>query len=198
MTIKRYGEVRSQIRDADLLLWLPTSLHGRAICGASDGIHSHASLACWVTLSSGSRRLLCLDTQEGRGGGVSPLSAMVSRHPGKIDLYQANSDNRWPEYEPLRSKLAEAFWDEVTPLEYGLWTAAHMGLTRLALLRFLVRPNHDDQHISARPPVCSQAILRLIRRITGVDMVPGLSDSSSWPVHIERSLFCKGTWRLVP
>ena len=194
----QYSQIRDQIRDADLLLWRPTSLHGRAICGASDGIHSHASLTCWVTLSSGSRRLLCLDTQEGRGGGVAALSAMVSRHPGKIDVYWANKGDKWPEYEPLRAKLAEQFWNEITPLKSGIWTAVHMGLTRLTLLRFLVKPNHDDQHISGRPPVCSQAILRLIRRVTGIDIVPGLADNSSWPVHLERSLFCQAKWRLVP
>ncbi len=194
----RYSQVRDQIRDADLLLWLPTSLHGRAICGASDGQHSHASLTCWVTLSSGSRRLLCVDTEEGRGGGVAPLSAMIAKYPGKIDVFQANSGNRWPEYDPLRSKLAEAFWDEITPQWYGTWTAARMVLTRLALLRFLIQPNHDDQHISARPPVCSSAIARLTRQVTGIDTVSGLADNSTWPVHLERSLFYEAMWRLVP
>lgn len=194
-----YSEVRLQIRDADLLLWLPTSLHGRAICGASDGMHSHASLTCWQTLSSGTRHLMAVDTQEGRGGGVAALSAMVAAYPSKIDVYRANAGNRWPEYEPLRAKLADVFWDEmvVAPPKYGLWTAAHMGLTKLALLRFLIRPNHDDSHISARPPVCSSAIAQVTRRVTGLDTVPGLADNATWPAHMERSLFYKAKWRLI-
>lgn len=194
----QYLQVRDQIRDADLLLWRPTSLHGRAICGASDGIHSHASLACWTTLDAGSRHLMVVDTEEGRGGGVAPLSAMVAKYPSRIDVFQANPDNRWPEYEPLRSKLAETFWNEITPQKYGLWTAARMGIRQLLLFRFLIHPNHDDQHISGLPPVCSSAVARLTRQVTGIDTVSGLADNSTWPVHLERSLFYTARWRLVP
>ena len=193
----RYADVRHTLRDGDLLLWRPSGLFGRVICAASGSRHSHAGIAAWITLPNGVRRLVSLETVEGRGGVVQPLSELVKKWPGLIDVYAANAGNRWPEFD--RGAVVGAFWDNVIGDYYGKLAALKSAMRKMLVLRMFLKPDYQDGTISGSPPFCSGALSRWTRQGGGVDPVPGLADDSTWPGHLENSSFyelkCEG---LVP
>src|SRR5260221_14371473 len=84
-----YRDARRQVRDSDLLLFRRRGL----ISIAGRGDHSHAAKAAWWGTD-----LFCLEIREWHGGRAVTLSSQVRRFPGQIDLYRANPDDRWPEY----------------------------------------------------------------------------------------------------
>ncbi len=197
VTKTSYRTVRRDILSGDLLLWRPSGLFGKLICAASGSRHSHAGIAAWIKLPSGVRRLVSLETVEGRGGVVQPLSELVKKWPGLIDVYRANAGNRWLEFE--RAAVVTAFWDNVIGSEYGKWAAVKAALRKMLVLRMFLKPDYQDGKISGSPPFCSGAVSRWTREGGGVDPVPGLADDSTWPGHLENSSFyelkCEG---LVP
>lgn len=55
----------------------------------------------------GMATLFCLEVREWTGGRAVTLSNQVRCYPGRIDVYEANPDNRWPEYDrPEASRSA--------------------------------------------------------------------------------------------
>jgi len=180
-----YRAVRDSIRDGDLLLWRPSGLFGRVICAGSGSQHSHAGIAGWITLPDGTRRLMSLETIEGQGGVIRPLSELVAKWPGRIDVYRANPGNRWPEFN--RSATVTAFFDNVIGKEYGKWAAFKAALRKMFVLRLFLRPKYGDDQGAGYPPFCSGAVARWTREGGGVDPVPGLADDSTWPGPLENS-----------
>src|SRR3954465_5774364 len=88
------AEARPRISDADLLLFRrcsPISIAGR-------GTHSHAAKAAWWEGD-----LFCVEVREWHGGRAVTLESQVHKFPNRIDLYHANPQNRWPEFDRTRS-----------------------------------------------------------------------------------------------
>ena len=85
-----YPSVRHHIRDSDLLLFRCRDL----IAIAGRGEHCHAAKAAWW-----GNDLFCLEVRQWFGGRAVTLSSQVARWPGRIDVFQANPDNRWPHYD---------------------------------------------------------------------------------------------------
>ena len=86
----RFDRARGQIRDSDLLLYRRRGL----ISIAGRGDHSHAAKAAWWE-----DEIFCLEVREWHGGRAVTLASQVRRHPARIDVFETNPDDRWPEYD---------------------------------------------------------------------------------------------------
>jgi hypothetical protein len=191
-----YSEARREIRNADLLLWRPTSLHGWLVSRLTRSEHCHASKASWVAISPDRSVLAAIETAERTGGTSGPLSEQVERYAGAIDVYEANPDDRWPEYD--RAASIEWSWRNIPGKPYGLWALVRAGLTLLPWVRLLVQPSRDDMANGTKAPHCSAAC-SMADRIGGhVDPVPGRSDLATEPGDLERSSFYRYRFTLVP
>ena len=181
----RYAEVRDQIRDGDLLLWRCRSL----ISIAGRGSHCHAAKAAWWE-----EDLFCLEVRK-TGGRAVTLSSLVQRDPGKIDVYEANPQERWPDYDRLG---AVRYMRRLAGCRYGWWNLLIVSLLHLPGVRLLVRADTDDASPSPFPPFCSQACAMADRIGGGVDPVPHLADRQTEPADLARSPFYRYRFTLQP
>lgn len=184
--VRRYAEVRSEIRDADLLLFRPRGFLSRAIAVAGRSEYCHAAMAGWWYT-----RLMCVEMTSG-GGRAQLLSNLVDQWPGVIDVYEVNPGGR-----VLFSKcLALDAMVTITGRPYGWWNLAQASLFHLPVLRFLVPPDEDDHRKSGWPPFCSQA-LSFAYRTGGLDPVSNLSDTITEPADLARSALFEYRFTLV-
>lgn len=132
-----FSEAKRDIRSADLLLYRKNGL----ISVAGRGIHSHAAKAAWWD-----NDLFCLEVREFHGGRAVTLESQVERWPGRIDVFRANADDRWPEYD---RRGAVAVMRRFAGCDYGYWNVFKTALTHVPVLRFLCRPavNHDQDEL---------------------------------------------------
>jgi len=172
-----YADARSRISDGDLLLFRRRGV----ISIAGRGVHSHAAKAAWW-----GDDLFCLEIREWYGGRAVTLSSQVRRYPGRIDVYQVNPDNRWPEYDAAG---ASRFMRRLAGCPYGYLGVLAAAALHLPLVRFLSRPDLDDHDSARRPPFCSQACAMADRLGGGVDPVPPLADRLTEPADLARSPF---------
>jgi hypothetical protein len=181
-----YGEARKEIRDADLLLFRRQGL----IAAAGRGEHSHAAKAGWWE-----DELFCLEVREWYGGRAVTLSSQVRRFPGRIDVYQANPEGRWAEYDRAG---AARFMRRLAGCRYGYLGLCGVALLHLPLVRWMVRANVDDRDWDRRPPFCSHACAMADRLGGGVDPVPHLADRLTEPADLARSSFYQYRFTLLP
>ncbi len=149
------------------------------------GIHYHSAKAAWWKTD-----LFCLEVREFRGGRAVRLSSQVERYPGRIDVFRPNADDRWPRYDADKSlEVMRRF----VGCDYGWWNVLATAVTHLPFIRILMRPDVDDESVSARkhPPFCSQAVSIAERIGGGVDPVPCLADRFAEPADLARSPFYK-------
>ncbi len=172
-----YADARSLIGDGDLLLFRRRGV----ISVAGRGVHSHAAKAAWW-----GDDLFCLEIREWYGGRAVTLSSQVRRYPGRIDVYEVNPDNRWPEYDVAG---ASRFMRRLAGCHYGYLGVLTAAALHLPFVRFLTRPNMDDKDQGKRPPFCSQACAMADRLGGGVDPVPHLADPLTEPADLARSPF---------
>ncbi len=174
------------IQDGDLLLYRRRGL----ISAAGRGEHSHAAKAAWWD-----DELFCLEVLQWHGGRAVTLASQVGRYPGRIDVYQANPDGRWPEYD---RRGAARFMKRLCGCSYGWWNLGVAGLLHLPWVRLLVRPAVDDSALDRRPPFCSQACALADRVGGGVDPVLHLADRLTEPADLARSPFYRYRFTLIP
>lgn len=182
----RYAEVRHEIRDGDLLLFRRRGL----IAAAGRGEHCHAAKAAWWDDD-----LFCLETRALVGARAVTLSSQVRRYPGRIDVFQTNPGNRWPQYD---RRKATRFMRRLAGCDYGYWGLLAAGLLHLPVLRLLVRPDVDDRAVDRRPPFCSHACAMADRLGGGIDPVPHLADRLTEPADLARSPFYEYRFTLLP
>ena len=182
----RYKDVRDQIKEADLLLFRRRGL----ISAVGRGVHSHAAKAAgW------DEDLFCLEIRELVGGRAVTLSSQVKRFAGRIDVYEVNPDNRWPEYDCTG---AVRFMRRLAGCDYGYAGVAAAALLHLPVVRLFVRPDVDDAAFDYRPPFCSHACAMADRLGGGVDPVNHLADRLTEPADLARSPFYRYRFTLVP
>ena len=127
-----FRQAQRDIRDADLLLFRK---HG-VIAVAGRGIHSHAAKAAWWN-----NDLFCLEVREFHGGRAVTLESQTRRFPGRIDVFRANAEDRWPEYNRAR---AAAVMRRFAGCDYGYWNVFKTALTHVPAIRFFCRPALGD------------------------------------------------------
>jgi len=181
-----YEAVRHRIRNADLLLFRqrgPIAIAGR-------GVHCHAAKAAWW-----GNDLFCLEVRQWFGGRAVTLSSQVARWPGRIDVYQANPDDRWPHYDRAG---AVQFMRRLCGCQYGYAAVLGAALLHLPVTRWFIQPSTDDEAIERRPPFCSQACAMADRLGGGVDPVEHLADRLTEPADLARSPFYRYRFTLIP
>jgi len=181
-----YAEARGQIRDGDLLLFRRRGL----ISAVGRGEHSHAAKAAWWEDDA-----FCLEVRDWYGGRAVTLSSQVRRHPGRIDVFEVNPDDRWPDYD---RRGAVRFLRRLAGCDYGYAGVAMAALLHLPVVRLLVRAGVDDAAVARRPPFCSHACAMADRLGGGVDPVPHLADALTEPSDLARSPFYRYRFTLVP
>ncbi|MEM6798819.1 MAG: hypothetical protein AAF589_04825 [Planctomycetota bacterium] len=174
---KTLAAARGQIHDADLLLFRRRGL----IAIAGRGVHSHAAKAAWW-----GDDLMCLEVREWYGGRAVTLASQVRRCPGKIDVFRANPQQRWPGFDRYD---ATDFMRELAGCDYGYGAVLAAAALHLPVIRTLVRPDTEDAAIDHRPPFCSQACAMADRIGGGVDPTPHLADRLTEPADLARSPF---------
>jgi hypothetical protein len=177
---------RHSIHDGDLFLFRRRGL----IATAGRGTHSHAAKAAWWH-----EDLFCLEVREWHGGRAVTLESQVRKYPGRIDVYQANPANRWPEYDRTRSTQSMR---RLAGCDYGYAAVLAAAMLHLPFIRMAVRAEVDDNAIDRRPPFCSQACAMSDRVGGGVDPVPHLADRLTEPADLARSPFYQYLFTLTP
>jgi hypothetical protein len=185
-TLVHYPSVRHHIRDGDLLLFRNRGL----ISIAGRGEHCHAAKAAWW-----GNDLFCLEVTGWFGGRAVTLSSQVAQKPGRIEVYEVNPGNRWPQYDRV---AAVRFMRRLCGCPYGYGGLLAAALLHLPLVRWLVRPDLDDAACDRRPPFCSQACAMADRIGGGVDPVPHLADRLTEPADLARSSFYQYRFTLIP
>lgn len=185
------GQAYEQIRSADLLLFRPCwwALHSKLICVAGRTNYCHAGMVA----RSDNGVLSCLE-MVASGGRENFLFQQVVWYPGLVDVYEANPEDRWPEFD--RARAVSAMQGFVSRC-YGWWNMIRVSLVHLPLIRFLVRPETDDEIRGGYLPFCSQAVAAACRS-GGVDPVPHLADRFTEPADLARSPFFKYRFTLIP
>lgn len=180
------SDAQQWIQDGDLLLF-----RGRGVISAvGRGEHCHAALAGWWHDT-----LCCLEVRGGYGGRVVTLASQVRRHPGRIDVFQADPDHRWPEFDRRQTvQVMLQFAGE----RYGIRNLLRVAMSHLPLVRMLCRAKTDDGRPPLSAPFCSQACVTATRLGGGVDPVPQLADEATEPADLARSPFYRYRATLVP
>jgi hypothetical protein len=191
MALRFFAAVR-MIRSGDLLLFRRRGLMGWLIAAAGRSIYCHAGMAVWRTCCG--HRLLCCAQMLARGGSVDALGPLVEDNPGRIDWFEANPENRWPEFDRVRAGAAAS---GLAGRSYGYGALLAATLRHAAVVRLFLRPPTDDRLRDDRPPMCSQMVAMACRG-GGVDPIPELSDRATEPADLARSQFFAYRATLVP
>ncbi len=173
----RLEHVACDLRDGDLLLFRRRGL----ISIAGRGVHSHAAKVAWWGDTP-----FCLEVREWYGGRAVTLASQINRCPGRIDLFRANPDGRWPEYD---AAAATRYLRQLAGCDYGYGAVPPAALLHLPIARAWVTAEVEDQAVSPRPPFCSQACAMADRLAGGVDPAPYLADRLTEPADLARSPF---------
>jgi hypothetical protein len=182
----RLDDAAPDICGGDLLLfrrWGPISIAGR-------GEHSHAGKADWP----GDGYVRCVEVREWVGGRSVSLASQVHEYPGRIDVYQVNPGNRWPNYDRTG---AVRYMRSLVGCDYGYWSVFCAALRHLPVIRCFLSAAVEDRSTSTRPPFCSQACAQADRIGGGVDPVPHLADRLTEPADMARSQFYKYRFTLT-
>lgn len=179
-------EAMEWISDGDLLLYRRRGV----IAAAGRGEYSHAALAGWW-----GDTLCCLEVRAGYGGRVVTLASQVRRYPGRIDVYQADPEHRWPHFD--RAQTVQCML-QYAGENYGFGGLLRVAAYHLPILRLLVRPKTDDDAPALEAPFCSQACVTATRLGGGVDPVPQLADEVTEPADLARSPFYRYRATLLP
>jgi hypothetical protein len=175
-----FQSARSQIRDADLLLWRHgPDFVGRLIAACGRGEYSHAAMAAWK-----GGELHAIEIRQFRGGREVLLRDQVRQYPGRIDWYPISALVA-PEMRFDRQAAVNTMRGFVG-CRYGWWNILRVGLRHLWAVRLLV-PVLCDADYDRGPPFCSQAVA-IAARAGGVDPVPHLADRLTEPADLARSL----------
>lgn len=176
--------------DGDLLLFRRRRCSlGSVIAIAGRGEYSHAAKVGWW-----GNQPFCCEVREWHGGRAVSLESQVRRYSARIDLFRANPESRWPEYDRL---AAVRFMRSLAGCDYGYTSVLRASLLHLPLVRLAVRPETEDNARDSRPPFCSQAVAMADRLAGGVDPVPYLADRLTEPCDLAQSPFYQYQFTLV-
>ena len=93
----RYEDIRSQIKDGDVLMFKGRYLHSSIIRGLTRSFYSHAGIAVWWN-----RRLMVMEAVE-RGVRILPLSRKIGSYRGDVEWFCSKKEI--PERDRLRMIL---------------------------------------------------------------------------------------------
>jgi hypothetical protein len=194
--LAKLDDVLGEMTDADLLAFLhEPDLESVAISIAGRSEVSHVGLLAWWRDEP-----MCVHAYPPTTCAVS-LRRIVERQPGRIRVYQANPDGRWPEYD----RMGACKWAlRNTGRPYG--RLGKLALAYLALVRLVLwlvgresNPDTDDEDGGKEDdPVCSSFRAMADQYGGGVDPVNELAPGATGPGDLVRSPFYRYRFTLVP
>lgn len=180
-----YDEYRATACEADILLWEPGDLTGRVIAAFTAGPFCHASLVVRVA-----GRLFQAAYSEGKDGHLSPLSAEIRRHSGRVSVFRVKERPRRngipgrplmeQEREWIASRLVNSLggdyaWRNIRLIAYAM---LFRWCDRVPALRNLFDRLLDEQARKHTSAICSQDVVRAFRTAAAVPLVPGLTPTA--------------------
>jgi len=166
-----YSGMRKTVASGDVLLYEGEKFFSRLIKKVTRSRFSHAGIAVWWN-----ERLMVMEAVS-RGVVVTPLSANVEHYNGHVHWYTSKR----PLSEEGRKRMIIFAQGELGK-EYALWNAIWVGIKLL----FNWKPEKRDKLKREQKLFCSAYVAQVYNSI-GVDLKPGLSDSSVVPEDIASS-----------
>ncbi len=166
-----YDDIRSQIKNGDVLMYRGKSLQSRIIMFVARSNFSHAGIAAWWN-----NRLMVMEAV-GKGVVATPMSLSVGKYDGRVALFTSAEDIS----EEDRLRMIK-FAQEELGKEYATWKA-----TKLAL-KILFQRDRDkkDKLRRERQLFCSYYVAQIYNSI-GQDLKEGVSDRFMTPGDIANS-----------
>lgn len=191
----RIYDALPRMRPADLLLWRDDQdIQDLMIARAGRSAHSHAAMLDYARQLSGFSRWRILEVTQWHGGRDTSLRDSVRQYPGHWDLFRANADNRWPEWD---GDAAVRRMRRFVDCEYGWLKIWSVALLRMPVMGTIFPADLDDSSRDDKPPICSEAV-SIADCAGGVDPVPNLANRYTEPGDLARSLFYRYELTLVP
>ena len=166
-----YSGMRKTIASGDVLLYEGEKFFSWVIKKVTRSRFSHAGIAVWWN-----ERLMVMEAV-GRGVVVTPLSASVGHYNGHVHWYTSKR----PLSEEERKRMI-IFAQEHLGKEYAHLKAIWVGIKLL----FNWKPEKRDRLKREQKLFCSAYVAQIYNSI-GVDLKPGLSDTSVMPEDIANS-----------
>lgn len=153
-----YHEYRLIARDCDVALWEPRDFSGKVIAVATDGPFCHVTGLVWIH-----GRLWSAGYEERCNGFLSPISADVRRHPGKISVFRPTVALDDTQRRNILRHLVGDLTGDYAWKNIRLITVAHL----LGLRWFTWCQAYKDlirrQSLKTKSAICSQHIARSFR-----------------------------------
>lgn len=175
------GDWNHGLMPADLVLYrADATLMDLTIEAVTHSLWIHGGMLAW---DEDHGRWEILDTIAWHGGQRTPLVEAVRKNPGHWDLFRANADNRWPEFNRA---VAVARMDQFVGRPYGWKSLCWDGFSHIPL----IGPDRDtkDGADDGALPFCTEATA-IATRAGGVDPWPHLASRFVEPVHVAESPF---------
>lgn len=189
-----YAQARGGIRDGDVLLFRARGPVAAVIRWATRSEFSHAALAVWVRpdpTDPTRDRLMLVESREGSGCRMIPLSDAVAGGAARISLFV-------PRVDAYRPAVVGAALDRLGQ-PYGWRSILRDAFGRLPLLSLVWRRRQystDDLEDAGVRVKCS-TLVALAWRAGGLDLVPNLADRSTDPGDLARSGWLEGRLELA-
>lgn len=181
-----FSQAACEVRDGDLLLFRRVAVVARA----GRGVHSHAAMAAWW-----GEELFLLEVSPWYGGRAVRLVNVVRSHPGRIDLFTADADGLYSQFDrPGAVRAMQSLMGK----PYGWAALGRLVVRRFPLVRLLLPADTGDALSLPGPAICSEAVAWATRTGGGVDPVPYLADRATEPADLARSLFYRYRLTFVP
>lgn len=185
-----YDHYREQARAGDILEWEPDGffdLQGRAIADGTHGPYKHTSIVLKMH-----DRLMQAGYHAIVGGAITPLSAEVRRHSGKIHVYRVIQGARHGgEPADVQRGAISQIGGDYSMLAIRLIAFGHLLLGKLLLRLPKVREwyagivNRASSHTANR--ICSQYVHSVWRTYGDVTLCPGVAEALISPNDIAKS-----------
>lgn len=155
------ADVKSEIWESDLLLLC--NRRGRPV---------RAAKAAWWN-----EDLFCVDARKFGGVTAVSLEQLVRNHPGRIDVYEVNPQNQWPNYDRQGA---------TRHLKKMLFPKTALSTV---LLKYMLKLIFATQTGVFEIPYGAAAIREADRLGGGVDPLPGPADDRAEPSDLASSSF---------
>lgn len=167
----RYEDIRSQIKNGDVLMFKGRYLHSSIIRWLMGSPYSHAGIAVWWN-----RRLMVMEAVE-RGVRILPLSRKIGSYRGGVEWFCSKKEI--PERDRLRMIL---FAQEELGKSYARWREILFG-GKILFRRDL---SEKDELRRENKLYCSQYVAQIYNTI-GLDLKKNREDRFMSPGDIARS-----------
>ena len=176
----KYDDVRSQIKNGDVLMYQGKGIASSVIRWVTHSPHSHAGIAAWWN-----ERLMVMEAK-GNGVVVSPFSHSVGHYHGDVEWF--SSTQEISEIDRLKMVI---FAQEELGKTYGRWKTIVLGI-RILFQRDLDR---RDRLRKEKKLFCSEYVAQAYNSV-GLDLKKKTSDRFMKPADIANSPLLEKKGRL--